>query len=133
MKEQSVIAKSRSRLAALLLIGLHYVSLAAESLGPFSYELPPVSESQEMLILHWLLAKPLRSIDITPIFLFTWLRELSKCRCEGALTRLGSGDMFYESPEDICQVSRNASNVDPTKFLMRILKPVAQAASVPLE
>ena len=36
----------------------------------------------------------------------------------GTLRRLGPGQIFYESPEDVHTVSRNASKTKPAKFVV---------------
>jgi len=38
----------------------------------------------------------------------------------GPLTLLGPAEMFYETPQNIRQMSRNASDTEPTKFLVHI-------------
>jgi pimeloyl-ACP methyl ester carboxylesterase/quercetin dioxygenase-like cupin family protein len=40
----------------------------------------------------------------------------------GALRRLGPGQVFYESPEDVHTVSRNASKTEPAKFVAFFIK-----------
>ena len=40
----------------------------------------------------------------------------------GTLRRLGPGDVFYESPEDVHIVSRNASKTKPAKFVVFFVK-----------
>ena len=40
----------------------------------------------------------------------------------GALQRLGPGQVFYESPEDVHTVSRNASKTRSAKFVVFFLK-----------
>ena len=40
----------------------------------------------------------------------------------GALRRLGPGQVFYESPEDVHTVSRNASQTKPAKFVVFFIK-----------
>ena len=40
----------------------------------------------------------------------------------GALRRLGPGQVFYESPEDVHTVSRNASQTEPAKFVVFFIK-----------
>ncbi|MBS0418833.1 MAG: cupin domain-containing protein [Proteobacteria bacterium] len=40
----------------------------------------------------------------------------------GAPVTLHPGDTFYESPTDVHTVSRNASNTEPAKFLVFIVK-----------
>src|SRR5262249_35194820 len=40
----------------------------------------------------------------------------------GTLSRLGPGQVFYESPEDVHTVSRNASKTKPAKFVVFFIK-----------
>jgi quercetin dioxygenase-like cupin family protein len=40
----------------------------------------------------------------------------------GTLQRLGPGQVFYESPEDVHTVSRNASKTNPATFVVFFLK-----------
>lgn len=40
----------------------------------------------------------------------------------GTLQRLGPGQVFYESPEDVHIVSRNASKTKPAKFVVFFIK-----------
>ena len=40
----------------------------------------------------------------------------------GALRRLGPGQVFYESPEDVHTVSRNANQTKPAKFVVFFIK-----------
>lgn len=40
----------------------------------------------------------------------------------GALRRLGPGQIFYESPEDVHTVSRNPSRTKPAKFVVFFIK-----------
>jgi quercetin dioxygenase-like cupin family protein len=40
----------------------------------------------------------------------------------GRLQRLGPGQIFYESPEDVHTVSRNASKTKPAKFVVFFIK-----------
>ena len=40
----------------------------------------------------------------------------------GPLRRLGPGEIFYESPEDVHTVSRNASKTRPAKFVVFLIK-----------
>lgn len=44
---------------------------------------------------------------------------------------LGPGQTFYESPEDVHTVSRNASSTQPAKFLVFFVKQKGAAATVP--
>jgi quercetin dioxygenase-like cupin family protein len=40
----------------------------------------------------------------------------------GTLQRLGPGQVFYESPEDVHTASRNASKPKPAKFVVFFIK-----------
>jgi quercetin dioxygenase-like cupin family protein len=44
---------------------------------------------------------------------------------------LGPGQTFYESPEDVHTVSRNASSTQPAKFLVFFVKEKGAPSSVP--
>lgn len=49
----------------------------------------------------------------------------------GTEVTLGPGQTFYESPEDIHTVSRNASSTKPAKFLVFFVKEKGAPASAP--
>ena len=49
----------------------------------------------------------------------------------GKEVTLGPGQTFYESPEDIHTVSRNASKTKPAKFLVFFVKDKGAPATVP--
>ena len=49
----------------------------------------------------------------------------------GQEVTLGPGQTFYESPEDVHTVSRNASNTKPAKFLVFFVKQKGAPATVP--
>jgi quercetin dioxygenase-like cupin family protein len=49
----------------------------------------------------------------------------------GKEVTLGPGQTFYESPEDIHTVSRNASSTKPAKFLVFFVKVKGAPATVP--
>jgi len=51
----------------------------------------------------------------------------------GKETTLGPGQTFYESPDDIHAVSRNASDSKPAKFLVFFVKDKGAPASVPVK
>ncbi len=51
----------------------------------------------------------------------------------GKETTLGPGQTFYESPDDIHVVSKNASNSQPAKFLVFFVKDKGAPASVPVQ
>jgi quercetin dioxygenase-like cupin family protein len=49
----------------------------------------------------------------------------------GKEVTLGPGQTFYESPEDVHTVSRNASDTKPAKFLVFFVKQKGAAVTVP--
>jgi quercetin dioxygenase-like cupin family protein len=51
----------------------------------------------------------------------------------GELTTVGTGEMFYESPTDVHAVSRNASDTDPAKFLVFMVKHKGVPPVIPIE
>ncbi|MEQ8691219.1 MAG: cupin domain-containing protein [Pseudomonadales bacterium] len=48
----------------------------------------------------------------------------------GPLTRVDAGEVFYETPEDIHTVSRNASDEAPAKFIVFFVKKPKVPATV---
>jgi quercetin dioxygenase-like cupin family protein len=51
----------------------------------------------------------------------------------GKEVTLGPGQTFYESPDDIHTVSRNASMTKPAKFLVFFVKDQGAASTVPVK
>jgi quercetin dioxygenase-like cupin family protein len=51
----------------------------------------------------------------------------------GELMKLGPGETFYETPNDIHSVSRNASDTEPAKILVVFIKMKGAAASEPAD
>jgi len=49
----------------------------------------------------------------------------------GKEVTLGPGQTFYESPEDVHAVSKNASSTQPAKFLVVFVKEKGAPATVP--
>jgi quercetin dioxygenase-like cupin family protein len=49
----------------------------------------------------------------------------------GKEVTLGPGQTFYESPEDVHTVSRNASNTKPAKFIVFFVKEKGAPVTVP--
>ena len=46
---------------------------------------------------------------------------------------LGAGESFYENPQDVHTVSKNASSTKPAKFLVFMVKDSGQPTSKPVE
>ena len=51
----------------------------------------------------------------------------------GKEVTLGPGETFYESPDDVHAVSRNASTTTPAKFLVFMVKDKDKPASTPVK
>ena len=51
----------------------------------------------------------------------------------GQEVTLAPGQTFYEGPDDVHPVDRNASNTEPAKFLVFIIKNKGAPALVPVE
>ena len=51
----------------------------------------------------------------------------------GKEVTLGPGETFYESPQDVHTVSKNASATQPAKFLVFFVKEKGAPASVPVK
>ena len=51
----------------------------------------------------------------------------------GGEVTLGPGQTFYESPEDVHAVSRNASKTKPAKFVVFFLKQTGAPPTVPVK
>jgi quercetin dioxygenase-like cupin family protein len=51
----------------------------------------------------------------------------------GRQLTLGPGETFYESPEDVHVVSRNASKTQPAKFLVFFVKDKGAPALIPVK
>ncbi len=97
--------------------------------------LPPLPENQEILVLE---------IDLAPgqespphrhnahVFVYVLEGQINMQVAGGELVTLSPGEMFYENPEDIHMVSQNASDTEPAKFLVHIIKTVGVPVSTPL-
>jgi hypothetical protein len=51
----------------------------------------------------------------------------------GKEVTLGPGQSFYESPDDIHVVSRNASSSEPAKFLVFLIKQKSAPLVIPVK
>jgi len=51
----------------------------------------------------------------------------------GSEVTLKPGDTFYEAPDDVHLVDRNASKTEPAKFVVFLIKDKGAAALLPLE
>lgn len=97
--------------------------------------LPALPDDQEMLVLD---------IEMEPgqasgphrhnAHVFVYVLEGSiQMQVEGGpLETLTPGELFYENPDDVHVVSRNASQTEPARFLVHILKTVGVPVSTPV-
>jgi quercetin dioxygenase-like cupin family protein len=94
--------------------------------------LPELPENQEMLILE---------IDLAPgqtsrphrhdahVFVYV-LEGRVKMQVEGGeVVTLGPGETFYESPGDVHTVSDNASDTEPARFLVHMIRTAGTPVS----
>lgn len=96
--------------------------------------LPPLPADQEMLVLELELAPGQAS---TPhrhdahVFVYV-LEGRVRMQVEGGeVLTLGVGEMFYESPDDVHTVSDNASDTEPARILVHMLRTAGTPVTVP--
>ena len=121
-------------LGGIIILGSHAIHGALARLDTTT-PLPPILENQEMRIV---------TVDLAPgqsspphrhnahVFVYVLEGTIEMQVEGGVLTRLEPGETFYESPDNIHVVSRNASTSEPAKFLVHMLKTVGAPASVPV-
>ena len=121
-------------LFALLFVIVFNASYAADAGPTLNMPLPPLPDNQEMLVL---------TIDVAPgqtsnphrhnahVFVYILSGSMNMQVEGGPLVQLFPGDMFYESPENIHAVSDNASQTEPAKFIVHIIKTIDAPVSVP--
>jgi len=105
--------------------------------GPLlNIPLPALGEDEEMLVLE---------VDMAPghsspphrhnAYVFVYVLEglVHMQVAGGELQTLGPGEMFFENPNDIHAVSANASDSEPAKILVHMLKKKGVAPTTPAE
>jgi len=118
--------------AALVLVGPGAGSLQAQLMNK---ALPDLPADQEMLVVEIALEPGQSS---TPhrhnahVFLYVLEGQIQAQVEGGELMTLSPGEMFYETPDDIHVVSRNASDTEPARFLVHILKTVGVPVTTPV-
>ena len=109
----------------LCLLAFSGVALAADAPLSQTIAIPGVLENQEMRISEVNLAPGQASMPHrhnAHTFVYVLEGEVEMQVRGGPLLRLGTGETFYESPDDIHQVSRNVSSTLPAKILVHMLK-----------
>lgn len=97
--------------------------------------LPPLPPNQEMLVLEVTLAPgQVGTAHRHNAHTFVYVLEgrVQMAVAGGEVLTLGPGEMFYESPDDVHAVSSNASQTEPAKILVHMLKTVGAPVSVPV-
>jgi quercetin dioxygenase-like cupin family protein len=100
-----------------------------------SMPLPPLPDDQEVLVVEVALepgqgSQPHR--HNAHVFVYV-LEGLVNMQVEGGeLMTLSPGEMFYENPDDIHMVSRNASDTEPARFLVHIIKTRGVPVTTPV-
>ena len=132
------MVNSHTRLGIALFAGIFLSAalFAAEANGPMTIPLSGLEAGQEMRIL---------TIDLAPgqssqphrhnayVFVYVLEGQVEMQVLGGPLMQLGPGDMFFEEPDDIHQVSRNASNSETAKFLVHMLKKEGEPVTVQVD
>ena len=125
---------AKSLLTTLVLLILATFSIAG--LAQQTIALPTLPDNQEMLIL---------SVELEPgqastphrhnahVFVYVVAGAVEMQVRGGPLLRLEPGDTFYEAPDDIHQVSRNASSTEPATFVVHMLRTAGTAVSLPAD
>lgn len=96
--------------------------------------LPPLPANQEMRVLEIELAPGQTS---TPhrhnahVFVYVLEGRVNMQVAGGDVLTLGPGEMFYESPDDVHTVSDNASDTEPARILVHMLRTAGTPVSVP--
>ena len=110
----------------LILIGLGApVSPAAAQL--LNVPMADLPDNQELLVVEVELApgqasNPHRHNDHEAVYVLEGVVHMQVAG--GELMTLSPGEMFYETPQDIHAVSANASDTEPAKILVHIIKTV---------
>ncbi len=133
MKIKDSWSHSIVALITLLVSGL---TLAADAPVNKTLPLPERLENQEMRIIEIELAPGQSSAPHrhnAHVYVYVLEGEIEMQVRGGPLVRLRPGDTFYESPDNIHQVSRNASDTAPARFLVHMLKLEGVPASEPVD
>ena len=110
---------------ALVLVWSIQTLQAAEASGNRTIPLPQIDPNQEMRIITINMepgqsSLPHRHNAHTFVYVIAGTVEMQVRG--GPLMRLGPGGIFYENPDDIHQVSRNASDTEPATIVVHMLK-----------
>ena len=114
----------------ILKAGVLLISIGISSLiSPAEAQLlnVPLPDNQELLVVE---------VDLAPgqtsnphrhnahVVVYVLEGQVNMQVAGGELMTLSPGEVFYETPDDIHAVSANASDTEPAKFLVHIIKTV---------
>ena len=97
--------------------------------------LPELPDNQEILVLELELppgreSQPHR--HNAHVFVYVLEGRVNMQVAGGELMTLSPGEMFYENPDDIHMVSANASDSEPARILVHIIKTIGVPVSTPV-
>ncbi len=114
--------------AGVLLISIGISSLISPAEAQLlNVPLPDLPDNQELLVVE---------VDLAPgqtsnphrhnahVVVYVLEGQVNMQVAGGELMTLSPGEVFYETPDDIHAVSANASDTEPAKFLVHIIKTV---------
>lgn len=116
-------------MTTFLAVLLYFVSTCSVAQnGPLmNLPLGALGNDKEMLVLEINLAPGQESQPHRHnghVFVYVLEGSINMQVAGGELVTLGPGEMFYENPNDIHEVSQNASSTEPARFLVHIIKTV---------
>ena len=97
--------------------------------------LPPLAPDQEVVVLdlEWQpghASGPHR--HHAHVFVYVIEGQIQMQVEGGELMTLGPGEMFYETPDDVHTVSRNASDTEPARILVHLIKTIGAPITTPV-
>jgi len=122
------------RFCALLLLSAIGPLVNSADAQVLTMPLPPLGANQEMRVVEVNLAPGQESDPHrhnAHVFVYVLEGRVNMAVAGGDVVTLGPGEMFYESPDDIHQVSQNASATETAKFLVHMIKAVGAPVTVP--
>ncbi len=97
--------------------------------------LPELADNQEMLVLE---------VDLAPgqkgsphrhdahVFVYVLEGRVNMAVAGGEVQTLGPGEMFYEEPGDVHSVSDNASETEPARILVHMIRTAGTPVTTPV-
>lgn len=122
-------------LAALILVGFSGLAMAADG-PPMTVALPELPADQEMLVLEVNLEPGQESVPHRHnayVFVYVLEGTVNMQVAGEEMVTLSPGEMFYENPDNIHMVSKNASDTETAKFLVHMVRTTGTPVSVPAE